>query len=225
MTLYAGDAPGNAPYGYGANPRLQMLAKNAYKPTAAGDTAWQDWSNWNQQQANQNMASSGIQSGVGRNTNPSPQRSSMFLGQGGSPQFNFSRVQSSITPAPIYSPQMTQGAVNNAVAEQHRLGDFDYLQKMTDAPGRSRDAGTMYAAMRPMAQTDVAARRARAEIPLQDMFANTGNMMRGQLAQDREALGWGNLASRLFGNQIDYNQASRGLDDSRLQMLLSLLED
>lgn len=258
---YAGDAPGNAPVV--PNSRMQMLAKNVYQPTAAGDAAWSNWSQWNQGQANQNLASHGITpnpeqgatmptsvlqgniakgptqtSPMASGYNPRAGRTGLLFGQQngaatsgttgtsgtGSGLFsNLMQVGTSINPKPIYSPDMTSGAVNNAVAEQHQAANPEYLMKATDRPGRSRDAGSLMTAMPGMVGGEVGARMAKAGIPLDDAFANAGNILRGEVARDREGLGYANLGARLKANQLDFDNGQGALDDARLEMILSIL--
>lgn len=250
---YAGDAPGNAPVV--PNARMQMLARNVYRPTAAGDAASSEWSKWNQGQANANMASHGItpnseqgatmptsvlQGNVAKGPtqttpmasgyNPRAGRTGMLFGQqnGATNQrpglfSNLMQVGTSITPKPIYSPDMTSGAVNNAVAEQHQAANPEYLMKATDRPGRSRDAGSLMTVMPGMVGGEVGARMAKAGIPLDDAFANAGNILRGEVARDREGLGYANLGARLKANQLDYDNSQGALDDARLEMILSIL--
>lgn len=132
-------------------------------------------------------------------------------------------IQTSITPEAVYSPWMTQAAVNTAVARQHQLSDPRQLMKRTDRPGSSRGAGALLAAIPGMAEGDLGERRARAEIPLEDFFANAGNILRGQTGRDREALGYANLGARLLGNEIDTQNAAAGLGNDREDIVLRMI--
>ncbi len=100
----------------------------------------------------------------------------------------------SFNPAPVYTPRMTGAGTNLAVAEQHQAGNLPHLMKAFDRPGVSRDAGQMSAAMPQVAQHNIQAAKARAGIPLDDLFANQQNLLRGQLGGERERLGYLGLA-------------------------------
>ena len=135
-----------------------------------------------------------------------------------------SQVTTGTRPSGIYEPWMTTAAANIASADADRVANLDYLQKGTDAPGRSRDAGTAAVAMQPMAMARTAARQAQAEIPLADEFANAQNQLRGELLQDREGLGYGNLSARLFGGQQQAFNANRSLGLQRAGTGMNLID-
>lgn len=129
-------------------------------------------------------------------------------------------INTSIQPQQIYSPQQTQQAVNVAKAMQDQLADPRFQMKQFSAPGRSQDAGTMYAAMPNISAAKSAGALAGAAIPLEDLIANQKHLLSGEMAREDEAMGWGNLLARQYDNQIGTQSKNTS---NFLSMLANLL--
>lgn len=139
-------------------------------------------------------------------------------GGGGSATPTTPTVTSTIRPTNIYTPQMTQAAVNNAVAQN--TPDFRFAMKANYTPGVSRSAGSMAAAMPSVTGDILGQRKSAAEIPLLDEIANQKHMMAGQVGRESESLAMANLLSRL--NALKQRDALNNLGTSS-NLLLSLL--
>jgi hypothetical protein len=128
-------------------------------------------------------------------------------------------VQTSINPTPIYTPQMTNQAVNQAFATA--MPDLNSVVKQFDRPGVSRSAGTMAAAMPQMAEGALTAMQAQAEIPLQDMMANQQHLMAGEVAREQQGLDLANLLAR---NQQIATRGQLGMQGQNMNLLLQALQ-
>lgn len=133
-----------------------------------------------------------------------------------------SQVQTNITPQSIYTPEMTQWAVNQAVADN--TPDLRNAMKQFDRPGVSRSAGTMAAAMPAVAASQLAQREAAANIPFLDNMANQKHMMSGEIARENQALEMGNLLNRLNSTRQQQYLGGRQNDLSQLAQNSSLLQ-
>jgi hypothetical protein len=129
---------------------------------------------------------------------------------GGTGQAGFGNITTSITPRPIYSEDMTRGATNLAVAEQHKAGFLPDLLKRYDQHGVSRGAGQTARAMGDAAGYNQAARRAAVELPMEDAFTNAQAILGGQAAQAGEAQGLAGVLLKLMGNQQDLRYGLAG---------------
>jgi hypothetical protein len=108
------------------------------------------------------------------------------------------KINTSINPRSIYTPQMTAHSTNQAVADAMQRASMPYAMKQFDRPGVSRGAQSIALAMPKMAQAYTDAATASAAIPLADEAANQQNMLRGQIAQGTE---FNQLARLLLGQQ------------------------
>lgn len=138
------------------------------------------------------------------------------------PYSNQSQVQTNITPQSIYTPEMTQWAVNQAVADN--TPDLRNAMKQFDRPGVSRGSGTMAAAMPAVAASQLAQREAAANIPFLDNMANQKHMMSGEIARENQALEMGNLLNRLNSTRQQEYLGGRQNDLSQLAQNSSLLQ-
>lgn len=134
-------------------------------------------------------------------------------------------IQTNISPSPIYTPNMTQLAVNQAVADN--TPDLRNAMKAFDRPGVSRSAGTVAAAMPTVAASQLAQREAAATIPMLDEIANQKHQLAGEVAREQQALEMGNLLNRLNQTrqqqQIGNAQNQLGQLGNGLSLLQSLL--
>lgn len=137
--------------------------------------------------------------------------------QGGQAQ-----VQTNITPQSIYTPQMTQWAVNQAVAEN--TPDLRSAMKQFDRPGVSRSAGTMAAALPTVASAQLAQREAASQIPLLDEIANQKHLLTGEVAREGQALEMGGMLNRLNATRQQQQLAGRQNDLNQLQQNGGLLQ-
>lgn len=134
----------------------------------------------------------------------------------GSGAGGFGNVSTSITPRPIYSEDMTRGATNLAVAEQHKAGFVPDLLKRYDRQGVSRGAGQMAKALGDSAGYNQAARRAAVELPMDDAFTNAQAILGGQAARSGEAQGLSAVLLKLLGNQQDLRFGMAGAQNDLL---------
>ena len=131
-------------------------------------------------------------------------------------------IQTNITPQSIYTPQQTQWAVNQAVAEN--TPDLRSAMKQFDRPGVSRSAGTMAAAMPTVANAQLAQREAAAQIPLLDEIANQKHLLTGEVAREGQALDMAGLLNRLNATRGQQQLAGRQNDLQQQQQQGSLLQ-
>lgn len=114
-------------------------------------------------------------------------------------------VQTSINPRGVFSPDLTQLAVNQALGAAGVAGDPGSLKKIFDRPGISRGPAHNAAIAPLQAQAMAQAANAGATIPLQDAATNAQSLLSGQVARDQEALGLGRgvggINSLLAGDQ------------------------
>lgn len=138
-------------------------------------------------------------------------------GSGASPTGQ-ATVQTTITPQSIYTPQMTQQAVNQATATN--TPDMRWAMKQNMRPGTSRSAGSMAAAMPGFSGDILTGNKAQAEIPLLDEIANQKHLLGGQVAREDQALSLANLMSRL--NSLNQRKALNSAGNAQ-NILLSML--
>ncbi len=127
-------------------------------------------------------------------------------------------VQTTITPTNLYTPQMTQAAVNQAIASN--TPDSRFAQKANYTPGVSRSAGTLAAATPALTQGIWAQRQGAAEIPLLDEIANQKHMLAGQVGRENEAQSLASLMQRL---NLLHQQESNNSASNYQSVLMSLL--
>lgn len=116
----------------------------------------------------------------------------------GAPISGVSQIQTTIQPRDIYTQQMTQQRVNQAMADAHQRGNMSQLLKQFDRSGVSRSGRNTFAALPQYAQSRSDAVQAQAAIPLADEAANQQNRLRGEIAQGLE---FNQLARLLLGQQ------------------------
>lgn len=115
---------------------------------------------------------------------------------GGQPSYgsNTPTVNTSINPQPIYSPQQTQEAVNQARASQLGPQDMSWLLSRSGGAGRAIGSGsTMSNAIPQIAQGISAGGLAGAQLPFEDAAANAQHILAGQRARDAEFSGLAGL--------------------------------
>lgn len=138
--------------------------------------------------------------------------------QGGSDLFAptnpFAGITTSIVPRAIYSPEQTLAATNQAVAENQAAGNINDILKRFDSPGISRGAAHVARALPIAAQANQAARRVRAQLPMEDFFANQQAILGGETARENEAQSLAQLALRQRANE---QQLRQGLAGQQLQ--------
>lgn len=129
--------------------------------------------------------------------------------------FQPANVQTSITPRQLFTPQMTQQAVNQNVASNQRSLAMPELLKGIYDPtsGFSMSPFHMARTVGPRAAGIAANNTIRAGQPLQDASQNAQMLLGGQTARENEGLGLANL----YGNMQDVgfgqgmNNAQQGL--------------
>lgn len=130
-------------------------------------------------------------------------------------------INTSITPQNIYSPRLTNMAVNQAAANASTQGNLPFLLQQASRAGiGSRSPAALAAAMPQVARASVNANTARQAIPFSDAMANAKNMLAGQVAREDEALGWGGLQNRMADLQRGYRTSNQA---SILQLLSSMV--
>lgn len=138
-----------------------------------------------------------------------------FGGGGG-----FGTINTSITPQNIYSPRLTNMAVNQAAANAATQGNLPFLLQQAARPGIGyKSPSRMSAVMPQVARASVDANTARYAIPFSDATANAKNLLAGQVAREGEALGWGGLQNKMRDLQRGYQTATQ---TPLLQLLSSL---
>lgn len=152
--------------------------------------------------------------GMMMNANPAQAAAPAQTGQ--SPGQSLFNVQTSIEPQPIYSPQQTQYAKNQAMADAYQQSSMPWLLKQFDRPGMSRSAGTVAQALPQYAQGMASAGLAQQAIPFQDAAANAQNMLQGQVAREHEAQGLAGVLAGFQGSNLNFQSAQQN-------QLLSLL--
>jgi hypothetical protein len=118
----------------------------------------------------------------------------------------YGSTTSSVTPTGVYTPQMTQQAVNQYRAYGAQQADPRLQQKQFDSPGRSLDAGTMAAAMPGITQAQFGGMQQAAQTPLQDMLANQQQLLSGQVGQQNEVAGQQQNLLGQYGQNIYQQQ-------------------
>ena len=107
-------------------------------------------------------------------------------------------------PQSVYTPEQTQYAVNQAVADARSQANPRWQEKQFQTAGRSTDAGTLSAAAPQIGSQLENANAAMGMLPLQDYITNQNNLLGGQINQDNESLG----QSQLLGNMALNNQGN-----------------
>jgi hypothetical protein len=131
-----------------------------------------------------------------------------------------STVTTSITPAPIYTPEMTQQAINQARATAAQQANPFFQQKQFDRPGMSRSAGSMGAAMPGIAEAISSGNSAASALQFADAAANAQHMLAAQAAQDQEGLGLAGINMSLAEQRQAFENAQK---QQRQNLLLQLI--
>ena len=119
-------------------------------------------------------------------------------GQGGSPQAPMN-VQTSIQERDVFSPDLTNRAVSQGIADADVAGNMAFIKKGLDRPGVSRSAGTAAAAIPLAARARTQAAEAGSLIPYADALENARMRLRSQMSRETE----GDTLAALGGTQQD----------------------
>ena len=122
-------------------------------------------------------------------------------------------LNTSITPQPLYSPELTQAGVNQVRAEADQAANLPWLMKQHDSPGVSRSAGTLGLVAPKAGAIAAGGQENAANLILDDSIANQKNMLAGEIARGAEARGMGGLWASLQDmlSQFGQNQFRRQL--------------
>lgn len=154
--------------------------------------------------------------------NPQPQQPSpppplSKYNQTVDPRYGGMNVQTSIDPEIVYTPEMTQLAVNQQVAQNDQAASLPWLLNQYARPGMATTSPAMLAkAAYPMGIAQANNAIAQTQIPWQDQMANLNFLLKGQTAREKEALGLGGLA-------LQQQNFQRNNDLTNVQSLLGLL--
>lgn len=132
-----------------------------------------------------------------------------YGGQQAGQQAGMASITTSVTPAPVYSPEQTIWAQNQAMANAAQQADPRWAQKQFIQPGRSLDAGTMAAAVPKMAAAMSEGMQSAALQPILDAFANQQQLQQGQVAQQAEANALMNALAQFNENAIYQRQQTQ----------------
>lgn len=135
------------------------------------------------------------------------------LGSGG----GLGTINTSITPRSVYTPLMTQMAVNQAVSDSRLTPQSVAKQFMR--PGVSASQSTKYRSAPALAAGFSQGAQQAAGIPLADNIANEQNLMQGQLAKHQEWTGLAQLLLKQLGLQQSVDQSQLG----NLSQLMAML--
>src|SRR5574340_876302 len=105
-------------------------------------------------------------------------------------------VTTSINPSPVYTPEQTQIAMNQARASADR-GTLDYFLKRQDQAGVSRSAGSVARAMPAYAANRMQGIQDAEGIGLQHAMANAQSILQGQQGRFQEAVGYAGLRDQI----------------------------
>lgn len=130
-------------------------------------------------------------------------------------------ITTSITPKSVYTPLMTQLAVNQAVSDS-RLTPTS-VAKQFMRPGVSASQSTKYRSAPALAAGFSMGAQQAAGIPLADNIANEQNLMAGQLAKHQEWTGLAQLLLKQLGLQQTVDQSQLGNLSQLLAMLGGLM--
>lgn len=130
-------------------------------------------------------------------------------------------ITTSITPKPVYTPLMTQLAVNQAVSDS-RLTPTS-VAKQFMRPGVSTSQSTKYRSAPALAAGFSMGAQQAAGIPLADNIANEQSLMAGQLAKHQEWTGLAQLLLKQLGLQQTVDQSQLGNLSQLLRMLGGLM--
>ena len=126
-------------------------------------------------------------------------------------------VQTSINPQTVYTPGMTQLAVNQQVAQGDEASSLPWLLTKYARGGMgTASPGIQAQAAYPQGLAEANTSIAQTQLPFQDQMANLNFLLKGQTAREGEALGLGQLGMRTQNFQ-------RNNDLSNVQTLLGLL--
>lgn len=110
---------------------------------------------------------------------------------GGSPNL----VNTSIQPSGVFSPDQTQIATNQAVADS--IIPLDFAMKPFIRPGASRSNSTVGAALPAFSAGLLSAANAQAQIPLFDRLTNLNQRRLGEVAREEEFFGLAGIGATL----------------------------
>lgn len=193
--------PSSNPYNY-TLPNFQQLA------TQGGQSSFR-----------QDMANmiGGLTNPAGASASSAALGTGMSPGTGVLPGTGDTRIQTSINPSGIYSPQQTLEAVNQAVASQHMQANMPWLQSQLRRPGMSvHSPFTQRQALPSYVSALAGGRAAEAGIPFEDAIANAQHVLAGQVSRESEGQGLARLASQI-------GAAQRGFGTNVLMQILNLL--
>lgn len=122
-------------------------------------------------------------------------------------------IQTTIQPAGVFTPTMTQQQINQQRAAAQVQANPRSAMKQFSAPGLSQSAGMLSAAMPQITEARAQAALAPAQVGLQDAADNAAQILKGQVAQTNQGFG---LADLLL-------KQSALADQQRLDALLPLL--
>lgn len=136
-------------------------------------------------------------------------------GQPPTPQMPY-QVQSQA--ADVYTPTMTQQAVNQARAQAAMSANPEWIARQYDRPGMLRSGATMARVVPQVAQASAQGDFAASQIPFQHGLANQQNALAGQVQGSQQAQGLANIGAGMedaafnaWIQQQGLNQGYRGL--------------
>ena len=116
-------------------------------------------------------------------------------------------ITTSITPQGVYSPESTQAATNQQMADISARNGLRTLLHSTDRPGVSRSASSIAAVMPDIADARAQSGYSQQAIPFGDAAKNAQNMLQGQQNRAGEFMG---LAGASLGQQQNVFQQQQG---------------
>lgn len=130
-------------------------------------------------------------------------------------------IQLGFHPKPVYSPQQTSWATNQAVADN--TPDHLFAQKKFMGRGQSLGAGTLAGAMPGMAKQLTTGLLSQSAIPMEDYAANERSQFTGEVNQSGAANRSGALLNALQGTNNNYDLGTRNNQLSQQALLVSLI--
>ena len=129
-------------------------------------------------------------------------------------------INTSVAPKPLYTPQQTRSALNQAVAGAQ--ADAYDIRKRFNNPGFSSGIGTARNMQAPLANSRARAADAMATLPFNDMGANANQLLQGQVARENEAQGWGNLGANNLAHAQQLSNQRQQLGWSLLNQIMGI---
>lgn len=113
---------------------------------------------------------------------------------------------------PLYTPQQTTAATNQAVGKARQMGNPRQAMKAFSRPGMSHDEGTLAAAMPQITAARAQAQQLAGMMPLEDEFANQNFMLQGQVQAGQETSALARLLQQLQQTQdMERNSATQAI--------------